>query len=558
MPNLVNSVVNFRQLSSLSQLPLVRQIGFMFVLAASIALGTSIVLWSTGPNYTALYLDMPAQDSAGIVAVLEETNTQYKIDGSSGLISVPSDKVHQIRLLMANRGLPSSANRGYAVLEDDQGLGTSNFMEQARYHRALEQELVETIKQIHVVRNARVHLSIPKQTSFLRSVNKPSASVMLELIGLETLTDTQLNGILHLVTTSVAGLDSKSVSIVDQRGNLLSQRGNSELNNSSENIRLIRQFENDYSNRITAILTPIVGVGNVRTQVSADLDFTFIETTEESYNPNNTVVRSEQTQETTSGSTTVSGPNATPVEPGTLTEVPPPTVQNPDAEVASAGNTSQRSLNSTRNYEIDRSVSLIRTVPGSIRKLSVAVLVDLHGASGTLLADAGDAATADVNPELDQLKIDRITQLVREAIGFNAARGDSVSVIHERFISPAEIEAAEEAPLWEQAWFLTSLKQAGAGLVVIFLIFGVLRPAMQMAVTAGNSAPGANRALAAGGVELSGEHIQAGAHGDASALPSPQVPKKPTYDQNLSRAQALVQNEPARAARMIQSWLVNE
>lgn len=552
MANIVNSIVNLKQLSSLSQLPLVRQIGFMFIVAASIALGTSIVLWSTGPNFTPLYLDMHTQDSAAVVAVLEETNTPYKIDNNNGIVSVPSDKVQQTRLLMANRGLPSSSNRGFAVLEDEQGLGTSNFMEQARYHRALEQELVETIKQIQVVRNARVHLSIPKQTSFLRSVNKPSASVMIELIGMESLSDTQLNGILHLVTSSVAGLDSKQVSIVDQRGNLLSQRSNSELNNSSENIRLIRQFEEDYSNRITTILTPIVGLGNVRTQVSADLDFTFIETTEESYNPNNVVVRSEQTQESTSGSTTST------VEPGALTEVPPPTITPGATDTATTGNSTQKSTNSTRNYEIDRSVSLIRTVPGSIRKLSVAVLVDLHGASDSLLGEDAEGTAATDNPELDAQKIARITQLVREAIGFNEARGDSVSVIHERFISPAEIAEAEALPFWEQSWFFTVLKQAGAGLVVIFLIFGVLRPAMQMTVTASNASGSMNRALTADGVELSGEHIKAGAAGDGAALSLPAAATKPSYDQNLTRAQALVQNEPARAARMIQNWLVNE
>ena len=540
---------NFKQVSSLSQLPLVRQIGFMFILAASIALGTSTVLWSTGPNFAPLYLDMPAQDSAAVIAVLEETRTIYRVDNNNGIISVPSDKVQQIRLLMANRGLPSSSNRGYAVLEDEQGLGTSNFMEQARYHRALEQELVATIKHIQVVRNARVHLSIPKQTSFLRSANKPSASVMIELIGMETLSDTQLNGILHLVTSSVAGLDSKSVSIVDQRGNLLSQRSDSELNNSSENIRLTRQFEENYSNRITTMLTPIVGIGNVRTQVSADLDFTFIETTEESYNPNNVVVRSEQTQEVTSGSSTST------VEPGTLTDLPP-AIENPapEGESATTGNSNQKSSNSTRNYEIDRSVSLIRTVPGGIRKLSVAVLVDLHGATVVVDPAAPDAAVAAENPELDQLKIDRITQLVREAIGFNAARGDSVSVIHERFVSPAEIEAAETVPFYEQSWFFTTLKQAGAGLVVIFLIFGVLRPAMKITITPALPS-GANRALAAGGIELTGEHLHAGGGSESTALPAP---GKPSYDQNLTRAQALVQNEPARAARMIQNWLVNE
>jgi flagellar M-ring protein FliF len=557
MANIVSSVINLKQIATLSQLTLVRQIGFMFVVAAGIALGTSIVLWSTSSNYVALFLDMSTQDSADVVSALQDSNTEYRMDASTGIISVPVAKVQETKLMMASRGLPSSSSlRGYSVLEEEQGLGTSNFMEQARYHRALEQELVETIRHIQIVRNARVHLSIPKQTSFLRSVNKPSASVMIELIGLQGLSDTQLNGILHLVTSSVAGMEPSSVSIVDQRGNLLSQNSDSSLGNSNENIRLTRQFERDYSNRITSILTPIVGTGNVRTQVSADLDFTFIETTEETYNPNNVVVRSEQTQEESSGSNTSS------VEPGTLSELPPVTdvPQNPLESVS--GNSNQTRTNSTRNYEIDRSVSLIRRVPGTVRKLSVAVLVDLHGSdtTQTALDEDGDAAAAAVETslELDTLKIERITLLVQEAIGFDAARGDTVRVIHEPFVADAEILPAEALEFWQEEWFFSVLKQVAAGLGVIFLIFGVLRPAMQLTLASPPATSSTALLQSADEADLLGEHIQASANGTLSSVPALGNSSRSSYDQNLTQAQFLVQNEPARAARMIQNWLTNE
>lgn len=551
MANLVSSMVNLKQIAALSQLTLVRQIGFMFIVAGSIALGISIVLWSTSSNYVALFLDMSSQDSAAIISALEDTNTDYKMDAGTGIISVPSDKVQETRLVMANRGLPSSSMRGYGVLEEEQGLGTSNFMEQARYHRALEQELVETIKHIQVVRNARVHLSIPKQTSFLRSVNKPSASVMIELIGLQSLNDTQLNGILHLVTSSVAGLEPSGVSIIDQRGNLLSQNPNSGLGNSNENIRLTRQFEQDYSNRISAILTPMVGAGNVRTQVSADLDFTFIETTEETYNPNNVVVRSEQTQEESSGS------NTSTVDPGTLSSVPPIDGGAQSPLEAVAGNSNQTRTNSTRNYEIDRSVSLIRTVPGTVRKLSVAVLVDLHGSDLNEVNVEGEEVDAEIDSESDALKIERITQLVREAIGFNAARGDTVSVIHEPFVAAAEVAEAEPLAIWQQEWFLSAMKQVAAGFGVIFLIFGVLRPAMQMTLAAPAVSNATSASKSASVVELTGEHIQA-ANGEPGMVPALGGGTISSYDKNLTMAQSLVQNEPARAARMIQNWLTNE
>ena len=553
MANIVSSMINLKQIAILSQLTLVRQIGFMFVIAAGIALGTSMVLWSTTPNYVALFLDMSTQDSAEVISALQSSNTEYRMDANTGIISVPAENVQEIKLIMASLGLPSSSSlRGYAVLEEEQGLGTSNFMEQARYHRALEQELVQTIRHIQIVRNARVHLSIPKQTSFLRSVNRPSASVMLELIGLQGLSDSQLNGILHLVTSSVAGMEPSSVSIVDQRGNLLTQNSNSSLGNSNENIRLTRQFERDYSNRITSILTPIVGTGNVRTQVSADLDFTFIETTEETYNPNNVVIRSEQTQEETSGSNTAS------VEPGSLSELPPVTNVSQSPLESVSGNSNQTRTNSTRNYEIDRSVSLIRTVPGSVRKLSVAVLVDLHGSETADAALDEDSTAVAANLELDALKIERITQLVQEAIGFDAARGDTVSVIHEPFIADVVIPSAAPLPFWQEEWFFSILKQIAAGLGVIFLIFGVLRPAMQLTLTTPPATSSPAALQSAGAVELTGEHIQASANGDTGSIPALGNSGRSSYDQNLTQAQSLVQNEPARAARMIQNWLSNE
>lgn len=552
MANIVSSIINMKQIATLSQLTLIRQIGFMFVVATSIALGTSIVLWSTTPNYVALFLDMSPQDSADVISALQDSNTDYKVDTNTGIISVPAESVQETKLMMASRGLPSSSQRGYSVLEEEQGLGTSNFMEQARYHRALEQELVETIKHIQIVRNARVHLSIPKHTSFLRSVNKPSASVMIELIGLQGLSDTQLNGILHLITSSVAGMEPSNVSIVDQRGNLLSQNGNSNLGNSNENIRLTRQFEQDYSSRITSILTPMVGTGNVRTQVSADLDFTFIETTEETYNPNNVVVRSEQTQEERSGS------NSSTVEPGSLSELPPLTgpQQNP-LDLTAGNNSQQKRTNSTRNYEIDRSVSLIRRVPGTIRKLSVAVLVDLHGSESTEAILDEEEAAVENSAELDALKIERITQLVQEAIGFDAARGDTVSVIHEPFVADAELPPAEPLAFWKTDWFFSILKQVAAGIGVIFLIFGVLRPAMQLTLAPPTATNSSSALQSADGVELTGEHIQASANGDPMSAPA-LGSRQPSYDQNLIQAQSLVQNEPARAARMIQNWLTNE
>lgn len=537
----------------------------MLIVAAGIALGTAIVLWSTNSEYIALYADMSSQDSADVVTALEQNGTPYKLDNNTGFITVPADAVQRTRLQLANAGLPRASSRGFSILEDEQSIGTSNFIEQARYNRALEQELVQTIKYIQGIRDARVHLSIPKRSSFIRSTNNPSASVMVDLINPRALSDIQLTGIVHLVASSVAGLESDNVSVVDQRGNLLSHNSNSKIGSSSENIRFTRGIEADYSSRIIDILTPIVGAGNVRAQVSADLDFTSIETTEESYDPNRVVVRSEQTQEQSSGSN-----NSSSVDPGTLSATPPGENEAGSSDQVVSGNSNQTRTSITRNFEIDRSVSLIRTVPGAIRQLSVAVLVDLHAGEDLIEAaaqstaeDAANATTADAAlvdvATLDQERIDRLTLLVKNTIGFNEARGDVVNIISEHFYAVAEFVPAEEIPIWQQAWVASAAKQFGATLVVLFLIFGVLRPALKSVVSSPGKAPGQGAALLAGSsgtMEVGDDQVSLS--GAATALPAPTAPAKSVYDENLSLAQSLVSNEPARAARMIQNWLANE
>lgn len=553
MANTTTSISVFDQLNSLSQLNIVRQLGFMLIVAAGIALGTATVLWSTNSDFTPLYMDLSAQDSSDVVAALEQSGTQYKINSSNGMVTVPSNKVQEVRLQLASAGLPRSSSRGYGILEEEQSLGTSNFMEQARYNRALEQELVQTIKQIRGVRDARIHLSIPKTSSFIRNSNNPSASVMIDLISAQSVNDSQLTGIVHLVASSVAGLETENVSIIDQRGNLLSQRGNSEFNSSSENIRFTRGIEEDYNNRIMDILTPIVGAGNVRAQVSADLDFTFIETTEETYDPN-TVLRSEEVNQEIAGS---AGSSAS-VEPGSLSPIEPA-----DSAVANVEQTQTQAsagpsrTESRRNYEVDRSVSLIRTVPGTIRQISVAVLVDLKAEEAP--PELAEDGTEIINPDaavLEQEKIDRLTQLVKDTIGFSETRGDSVNIINEQFVAAAVIPPIPELPIWQQAGFYSTAKMVSAGMVIMFLIFGVLRPALNSVVSNQNALPGkGKRRLPASSTDLANlSEIDA-----PDALPAPvAIPARSLYDENLAAAQNLVENEPSRAARQIQNWLANE
>jgi flagellar M-ring protein FliF len=524
------------QINSLTSLNIVRQLGLMLILAAAIALGTAVVMWSRDADMSVLYPNLSPSDSSAVLGVLEQGAVPYELDPRSGLIMVPTDQVQQLRLQLASQGLPRTNASGFDMLYEESTLGTSNFLEQARYNRALEQELVQTIKLIRGVRDVRVHLSIPKQSTFLRSGNKASASVMLDVAPGQIVNDNQIAGIAHLVASGVAGLDTDNVSIVDQKGTLLSRRKNSEFAVSSEHLQYTRNLEAEYTQRILDILTPVIGEGRVRAQVTADLDFTTIETTEESYDPAAVVLRSEQVSDESRG-------QAPSPQPGALSANPPDLQPDGSVQAATpnaATPTQQSRTNATRNYEIDKSISYIRSVPGGIKRLSVAVLVDMPAVGST----QGDAAATDA-VAIDAEKLARLTTLVKDTIGFSEARGDSVNVVSERFTASPLFAEEATTPIWQEAWVPGLMKQLAATAVVLLLIFAVLRPALKSVVV------------------QPGKQVVMPQNFDPVKLASPETPtKQPAgkndYDQNLTLAQSLVEQEPARAARMISEWVAND
>jgi flagellar M-ring protein FliF len=301
-------------------------------------------------------------------------------------------------------------------------------------------------------------------------------------------------------------------------------------------------MEQEYTQRIIALLGPVVGDGNIRAQVTADIDFTVVETTDEKYNPATPVIRSEQTAEESSGNTNTTEPGALSLTPPLLTAATEPTT-------APLESTSTRS-NATRNYEIDKSVSYTKTVPGSVKRLSVAVLVDLNSTA----AAEEDAAVED--PQVQADKIARLTQLVKDSIGFDETRGDSVNIISERFSQAAESAEPEAAPFWQSAWVPSAIKQLGASIVVILLIFAVIRPALKSVVIA----PPRQQSLALSGHAPDHDHHGLNRLAADAEHPAPKRggPGRSAYDENLALAQTLVQNEPARAARMIKEWVASD
>jgi flagellar M-ring protein FliF len=529
------------RVSGFAAQPVTRQVSLLAGFAASIALAIGVVNWASTPSFEPVYGAMSPADNATAITVLQTSGIKYRMEPGTGLLEVPYDDVLQARMALASEGFPRNGGGiGFESLYEEQQMGLSSFMEQARYHRAVEAELARTISAMDSVSGARVHLAIAKQSAFMRRGNEPSASVMVSLLPGVRLSERQLSGIIHLVASSIPNLDSERVSVVDQAGKLLSSQGeDSDFGYTSEQFRLAQQFENSLNDRIMAILEPILGVGAVRAQVTADMDFTRIESTNEIYDPT-TVLRSEQTTQDITNRGAGAGQ-----APGALVAQPPQqgalaVNQDPAAPVDNIPD--RESTKETRNYEVNKTISHTRRVPGTIQKLSVAVVVDY------VLNDNGERIA------LDQARIDQITALVREAIGFSAERGDTVQIINSPFIAPDPIEPIPEPGLFEQAWVWELGRGLLAALAVLALIFTVLRPMIRYSTSYTPPVPQTD-------LRLENAMAEATAGSQPAALSGPgDVPPPPrrNYQQSVAMARNTAVEQPVRAAYVVKNWIATD
>ena len=515
----------------LADQPLPRQLGVLFGLAISIAVGVGIILWAQSEDYVALYSDLDTQDAAQVLAALESIDVRHRVDERSGLISVPADRKHEIRLRLANQGLPAGGQRGFETLYASQEFGTSSFMETARFHRALEEELSQSISTLDSVRAARVHLAIPKRSTFIRSQKKVNASVLINLKPGRFLNEDQLAGIVYLVASSVPELDPKGVTVVDQKGGLLSGREKQgSLSEGLEQHRFQREVEQKYIDAISEILGPVLGDESFSAQVAADLSFTVVEETSERFDPNSTVLRSEQTVSETGVPITAAGP----VE--VLSDAPPGESVQAEPE--------QTTVRATRNYEVDHSISRVREAPGSVRRLLVAVVVDYR--SETL-----DDGTVQRTP-LDQEQMAAIDSLVKEAVGYVAARGDSVEVRNVPFIETEYAPELPEIPTWQQPWVQEFAKVGMAFLAILILILSVVRPLIKAV-----SAPPAPEVQEGEFVdaellsELGGEHQALGTNERGEV----EVPLLTEYERALLQVKSMIREDPDRLTRAMQQMM---
>ena len=522
----------------LLELPGLRQLLLLVGLAGAIAAGLWLVFWSQGQNYATLYSQLSERETAQVVDALQSAGIPHKLDGPSGSVTVPEPQLREARMRLAAQGLPQSDALGVEMIQKDTGFGTSQFMETARYQLAIETELARTIVKVQGVQSARVHLALPRASAFVRDQRRATASVMLQLYQGRRLESGHVAGIVHLVASSVPDLDAGDVTVVDQNGSLLSSPdGNDPLAISAKQLEYTRSVEDGYTHRIEELLTPLVGEGRVRAGVTADLDFTVAEQSSENYDPQKQVVRSEQTanDQRMAGDLAMGIPGALSNQPSATRPAPPAPRQQP-AAAATPPQPVATTNRATRNYEIDRTVSHVRQATGSVKRLSVAVIVDNKPIPGT-----HSKATSEPWAKED---IDRYTALVKEAVGFDEKRGDRVQVINASFSPPAAAgEPAPAEPWYSNPLFKQFGRQGIAALLVLAIAAVVLRPIMKSLLQPSRGAIGA---LTGGGSgDLARDKVTLS--GGAGPLPN--------YEQQVAAARSLVTQDPKRAAQVMKEWV---
>ncbi|HCE8947800.1 flagellar basal-body MS-ring/collar protein FliF [Morganella morganii] len=442
--------------------------------AAAIAVIVALFLWMRSPDYRVLLSNLSAKDGGDIVSQLTQMNMPYQLADNGSAILVPADKVHELRLKLAQAGLPKGGNTGFELLDKEQ-FGISQFSEQVNYQRALEGELSRTIESLSPVQTARVHLAIPKPTLFVREQKSPTASVTVGLLPGRALDEGQISAIVHMVSGSVSGLTSSNVIIVDQTGRLLTNNDNSQQSVSTSQMRLTQETEARLKQRIEDLLAPLVGRANVQAQVTAQVDYSKVEQTAEEYKPNqqpdSAAVRSRQSSQSQQNSN--GGPGGVP---GALSNQP---VSAPSAPVETAkadtkdnknaspaDNKSNSNINSqsdeTTNYEVDRKISHTQRQIGVVDRLSVAVIINW-------LPQKKEDGTEEMQP-LPPEMIKEIESLTREAMGYSTDRGDSLSITNSRFTDEGQL--TEEPSLFTSPVIIAQALEYGK--ILLLLLVGWL------------------------------------------------------------------------------------
>ncbi|HRP28131.1 MAG TPA: flagellar basal-body MS-ring/collar protein FliF [Burkholderiaceae bacterium] len=534
----------------LVNLPLRSKASLALGLAALAAVVLSLTLWTGQGDYKVLYANLSDKDGGAIIAQLAQMNVPYRHADGGAAILVPASQVHDARLKLASVGLPKGSVVGFELM-DSARFGLTQFGERLNFQRGLEGELTRSITALAAVQAARVHLALPNQNGFFREQQKPSASVVLTLYPGRTLDRTQIAGIVHLVASSVAELAPKNVSVLDQTGTLLSGGGDAAATSGldAQQLQYVSQVEQGMTRRIFDLLEPVVGRDNLRASVTAELDFSQSESTSELFTPNqgpqaDRAVRSQQSSEVgTSGAAQPAGvPGAASNQPPQQATAPINGAAAPLQSAQTGGASGNLRRDSVTNYEVDKTVRVTRNATGSVKRLNAAVVVNNRSVT--------DAKGKTTTQPLGAEEIAKLTALVKESIGFNAERGDSVKVINAPF--RVEPQTSVELPMWKQPETLDlvrTLAVPGALAAVALLVFlGLVRPALR-ALQSAAAAPGP------------GQRLHAVAN-DALPLPEQEstalaVLEAPRSSAHLEQARALAKQNPAAVAGIVRDWVAS-
>ena len=542
-------------LRGLKDLPIVRQLMLLAAIAAAVAGGIAVFNWSQKPAQVEIYADLSGKDASEAAEALRAAGIEYALDPMSGALTVPASDLHRARLQLAALGLPKGGSQGFEMMQEEQGFGVSNFMEGARYNHALETELSRSVGHLAPVKAARVHLAIPKATAFARPNEGASASVLVELQAGRSLESNQVQAIVHMVASSVPNLAPARVTVVDQFGRLLSRKDeDNALGLSTEQFEHARRVEADYVRRIEQLLAPIAGPGKVSTQVSAEMDFSVTEEAREVFAPEKAVVRSEQSSEAS-----VRGAGEATGVPGAVSNQPPQAVPalplNTLVGQPTADGPTNATKSMTRNYEIDRTVSHTRQQVGRLKKLSIAVLVDD-------LPRTDDKGAVKLQP-LSEAELKKVETLVRDAVGFDEARGDRVSVQNVSFLPTTPMEEVSDLPFWQQPQLMTLARHGFGLLAIVVVVIFALRPALKSLMSGPSSRaiaqPGAvllpsDPGYAAQQIESRRERQSIAAQQEEDEPPVSMAP----YEKKLQTARNAVAQDPKRVAQVVKGWLAEE
>ncbi|HEX8788562.1 MAG TPA: flagellar basal-body MS-ring/collar protein FliF [Telluria sp.] len=536
--------------------PMGKRIVIGGAIAVTLAIVAALWLWTSQPDYKVLFSNYTDKDGGAITAALDQMGVKYKFSDGGGAILVPSDRVNDVRLKLASQGLPRAGNVGFELL-DSEKLGTSQFVEQVNYQRSLEGELANSIQSLSAVSSARVHLALPKPSVFVRDQQKPTASVLLNLQPGRALDQAQVSAIVHLVASSVPELLPANVTVVDQNGTLLSDPATKAGKQLDPNqLKYIEALQQNIVKQVESIISPIVGQNNVRAEATADVDFAQVDTAAEMFKPNSPpepqAIRSQQTSESTGPGT--GNPSGIP---GALSNQPPGAATAPLDGAAAPANGQQgvsgpTRKDSTTNYEVDKTLRYEQKPMGGIKRLTVGVVVNYRRSI--------DPKTGKVVIKpLSAAEVAQINELVKQAMGYSQARGDTLNVTNAPFEGIDKPD--EKAPdWWKDPANLPLAKDIARyvfiALVLAFLWFRFVRPLLKPAIKKFDEAVAIPPEPEPEEPELPPEP-----DAEAEAAAARQIEQEKqvqVYKSNMEMAKDLARHDPRIVANVIKEWLGTE